>query len=82
MTRVPVTDGEIVTVGEADYCYGVGPLRLRITEPPVDLDRPGPEWVELTGREIRYDRGEPVDGRLRTALVRVTALRAHAGGGR
>ncbi|MCI4064782.1 hypothetical protein MRQ36_20315 [Micromonospora sp. R77] len=69
-------------MSEADYCYGRGPLRLRITEPPVGLDHPALEWITLTGREIRYVGGEPVDGRLRTALVRVAALRARSGGER
>lgn len=71
-----VAVGEVVTVAEADYCYGAGPLRLRVTAAPADVDHPGLEWIVLSGREIWYDRGEPRDGRPRTALVRVAALRA------
>lgn len=69
--------GDIVVVPEADYHYGLGPLRLRVTEEPRNADRPGAEWIELTGREVWYDQGEMRDGRPRTALVRVSALLAN-----
>ncbi|MFC0006127.1 hypothetical protein [Micromonospora siamensis] len=72
--------GEVVTVPEADYCYGAGPLRLRLTEEPVGLDHPRIEWVELTGVELRPDGAEAGGGRTRRALVRVAALRRGAAG--
>ncbi|MBY8870971.1 hypothetical protein K7640_03825 [Micromonospora sp. PLK6-60] len=72
--------GQTVTVPEADYCYGVGPLRLRVTREPAGLDHPQLEWVELTGVELRPDGTEAAGGRTRTALVRVAALRRGAAG--
>ncbi|MEH1016055.1 hypothetical protein V6U90_23460 [Micromonospora sp. CPCC 206060] len=68
-----VTIGEVVTVAEADYCYGRGTLRLRITEEPVG--HPALEWIELTGLEQWSYGGRWHDGRPRTALVRIAALR-------
>ncbi|TDC41434.1 hypothetical protein [Micromonospora sp. KC213] len=86
MTRrepVPlVAVGDLVEIGEADYCYGTGTLRLRITERPAGLDRPGLEWVELTGVELWPDGRAARGGEPRTALVRVAALRARPSGGR
>ncbi|MBM0237888.1 hypothetical protein JNW88_13320 [Micromonospora sp. ATA32] len=49
---------------------------MRVTEAPPGADHPALEWIELTDREIWYDRGEPRDAAPLTALVRVTALRA------
>lgn len=69
-----VTVGDLVTVGEADYCYGTGPLRLRLTAPPIGLDRVGLEWVELTGVPLHPDGSVAQGGRSRTVLVRVAAL--------
>ncbi|MFG1953356.1 hypothetical protein [Micromonospora sp. NPDC048830] len=75
-----VSVGDVVTIAEADYCYGTGPLRLRITQRPAGLDHPALEWVELTGVELRPD-GSPAPGdQARTALVRVAALRGRASG--
>lgn len=74
---VPVYVGDVVVVPEGEYLYGQGPLRLRITEPPVTTGPHDPEWIQLTGLEIWYDRGELRDGRPRTALVRLAALRAY-----
>ncbi|MGK5445264.1 hypothetical protein ACSNN7_26050 [Micromonospora sp. URMC 105] len=76
-----VSIGELATIPEADYCYGTGPLRLRVTQAPAGLTHPGLEWVELTGVEIRPDSTEARGGRPRTALVRVAALRSRSAGG-
>ncbi|MEU5939261.1 hypothetical protein ABZ807_08710 [Micromonospora sp. NPDC047548] len=77
-----VSVGQVVPIGEADYCYGTGPLRLRITEAPAGVDHPGLEWIELTGVEIRPDGSEARGSQPRTALVRVAALRSPTRGGR
>ncbi|MEV0152207.1 hypothetical protein AB0H57_00490 [Micromonospora sp. NPDC050686] len=69
-----------MTVLEADYCYGAGPLRLRVTREPAGLDHAQLEWVELTGVELRPGGTEAASGRTRTALVRVAALRRGATG--
>lgn len=79
--KIPlVSVGDVVTVAEADYCYGTGPLRLRVSKVPAGLDHPGLEWVELTGVELRPDGRPAVGGQTRTALVRVAALRARTSG--
>ncbi|TDB71108.1 hypothetical protein [Micromonospora sp. KC723] len=78
-TRNHPTVGDEVTIAEPDYCYGVGPLRLRITEPVAGLDHPALEWVEVTGVELRPDGTEARGGQPRTALVRVSALRRPTG---
>lgn len=70
-----VSAGDEITVAEADYCYGVGMLRMRITGVKTrDLAIRGLEWVQLEGIEIMRGGRE---GRPRFALVRVTALRQH-----
>ena len=65
--------GDVVTIGEADYCYGLGALHLRLTAvgdgSPVHESA---EWVQVEGVELTRDgpeRGE------RRALVQVSALR-------
>ncbi|GAA2716646.1 hypothetical protein ACFY2R_22605 [Micromonospora olivasterospora] len=80
-----VSVGDVVTVAEDDYCYGTGPLRLRITRRPAGLDHPRLEWVELTGVELRPDGSAACGDQARTApvrsaLVRVAALRGRASG--
>jgi hypothetical protein len=59
----------VLALGEADYCYGIGPLALRVTavDPPDDSG----EWVRLCGFEL-WPEGE---GDIRDVLVRVAAIR-------
>jgi hypothetical protein len=71
--RPAVTAGEVVYIDERDYLYGVGRLSLRVTV--VDPDgsyRPGAEWLQLTGVQLRRDGS---DGPQRSVMVRVAALR-------
>ena len=69
----PIKPGDIVGIEQADYCYGLGTLTLRVTEIGVDLARiPALEWVRLRGIEIRWDG---TDGNEREVFVRVSALR-------
>ncbi|MEV8503337.1 hypothetical protein AB0368_00745 [Actinoplanes sp. NPDC051475] len=67
--------GDLVEIPEADYCYGLGVLRMRITAmnvTPQDVSRL--EWVRLVGVPIfSHDQ----EGPEREALVRVAALRQH-----
>jgi hypothetical protein len=69
MSVVRLRPGQVVTIPEAHYCYGTGPLRLRVTQveenPP-----PGVEWLRVKGVEIRWDG---TDGDDRDVLVRVAA---------
>lgn len=67
---VRIRVGHIITIPEEHYCYGVGPLKMRVTRveqnPP-----PGVEWLRVLGVEIRWN-GE--DGPMRDVLVRVSAF--------
>jgi hypothetical protein len=64
---VPVP-GTVLRLDEADYCYGLGPLTLRLTtvEPPTA----GAEWLRVTGREL-HPAG---DGGLREVMIRLAAV--------
>lgn len=88
MTRRPtvpaVKPGDVLVIGEADYCYGVGELVLQVAaadpNPP-----PGLEWIRIIGTHLRWDGTR---GDRRDVLVRVTALptairagTTHQGGG-
>nr|MDT0657611.1 hypothetical protein [Micromonospora sp. DSM 115978] len=68
----PVRVGDLIRIPEADYCYGLGELLMRITVVPASAHVPGLEWVELAGVPIGY-RGR--EGTPRSALVRASALR-------
>jgi hypothetical protein len=59
----------VLALAEEDYCYGIGPLALRVTavDPPGDSG----EWVRLRGWEL-WPEGE---GDIRDVLVRVSAIR-------
>jgi hypothetical protein len=75
--RVPrgrnlATPDDVVLIREADYCYGLGDLRLRLTV--VGDGKPvheSAEWVQVGGVELRQDDTEIGP---RSALVRVSAL--------
>ena len=67
--------GDLVEIPEADYCYGLGVLKMRVTAmtvTPQEVARL--EWVRLIGVPI-YGHGQ--EGAEREALVRVAALRRH-----
>jgi hypothetical protein len=65
--------GDTICLPEADYCYGRGPLTIRVTEVDADLTRfPALEWVRVRGVVILWDG---TDGDEREVLVRVAALR-------
>lgn len=65
--------GVVLDLGEPDYLYGVGPLRLRLAT-PLDTQRLAQvEWVRLIGDEIRWN-GEIEPNR--DVMVLVSAIRA------
>lgn len=65
--------GTVLDLGEPDYLYGTGPLRLRLAT-PLDTQRLARlEWVRLIGDEIRWN-GEIEPNR--DVNVRVSAIRA------
>jgi hypothetical protein len=67
--------GDLIEIPEADYCYGLGVLKMRITAMTVTPQEvPRLEWVRLIGVPI-YNYGQ--EGPEREALVRVAALRRH-----
>ena len=67
-----VSAGDILMIEEADYCYGTGPLRLRVTAIGTPRGQvQGLEWLGVTGVEIRWNG---TDGPQRSVLVRTTAL--------
>lgn len=68
--RRRVEPGQVIEIGEADYCYGVGTLKLRVTRVAPN-QHPGLEWLRVIGTEVRWD-GK--DGDPRDVLVRVSAL--------
>lgn len=67
-----VTIGAVVLLAEADYMYGLGELRLRLTVTPnVQALWNRLEWIELTGVKMR--RNGP--GETRTVLGRTMGIR-------
>jgi hypothetical protein len=69
----PADIGDVVTIAEGDYCFGDGPLLIRVTE----ITSPHPQyphatWTFVKGIELRRDGEEVGD---RHVLVRITALR-------
>jgi hypothetical protein len=61
----------VLTLAEADYCYGTGPLTMRIDDigaDPTTFRRL--EWVRVTGREIWPDGTEHP----REVMARVSAI--------
>jgi hypothetical protein len=64
--------GDVLLINEADYCYGIGPLKIQVNA----IGRPrgqinGLEWLGVTGVEIRWNGTE---GGHRSVLVRTSAL--------
>ena len=45
--------GAVLVLGNADYCYGIGELKLRVDAVLTDLDaHPDAEWVRVVGLQI------------------------------
>ena len=64
--------GDLLVIDEADYCYGVGTLTLRLTAiGTVRGDVQALEWLGVGGVQIRWDG---TDGDHRSVLVRTSAL--------
>ena len=70
---VPViVKGDILVIDEADYCYGIGTLTIRVTGIGTPRGQvKGLEWLGVAGVEIRWDG---TDGDERLVLVRTSAL--------
>lgn len=67
--------GDVIEIPEADYCYGLGILRMRITAMTVTPQEvPRLEWIRLIGVPLYSNEQE---GPEREALIRVEALRQH-----
>jgi hypothetical protein len=64
--------GQEIYLAEADYRYGVGPLRMRVTEVlNTVMERDG-QWINVRGTIIRSGGSCGPD---RFAYLRVSALR-------
>jgi hypothetical protein len=68
----PANVGDVIQIPAGDYCFGDGPLLIRITE----IASPHPQypqatWTFVKGTELRRDGKEVGD---RHVLVRITAL--------
>jgi hypothetical protein len=72
--QVSVAGLPVQVFDETDYCYGIGPLALRLHrigwERPVPLE--GDTWLEVEGRIIDHGTGRP--GKSREVLVRACKL--------
>ncbi len=68
--RLPISTDATIELREADYKYGEGKLRLRITDCP-DLVPDYIEWIMIKAREIIWNGTERPE---RTVTVRVRAL--------
>ncbi len=72
--QVSVARGPVHVFEEPDYCWGIGPLALRLTR--VEWDRPvpyeGDTWLEVEG--LIVDRVSGVIGPRRQVLVRACRL--------
>ncbi|MDH6466113.1 hypothetical protein M2302_006319 [Micromonospora sp. A200] len=64
-----MTVGDLITVHEAFYRFGTGPLLMRITAVLNRRMVEGSLWVELSGQGVRLDGS--IDSRQRFALVRL-----------
>jgi hypothetical protein len=74
LNNVPTLRGQVLTLLEPDYQYGVGPLRLRVER--VDLAHPlpyeGEDWYPVEGVQVSADGTELG---MRQVLVRGSRLR-------
>lgn len=64
--------GQYIEVAEDDYKFGVGMLRLHVSQVLEQVQLDGALWRRLVGFEQRWDG--TVSGREREALVRVAVL--------
>ncbi|MBM7083320.1 MULTISPECIES: hypothetical protein [Micromonospora] len=68
---VPFGIGDVVTVAEQHYCYGLGTLTLRIVEVGRREEHSDGLWIRLRGVELRHPSG----ARQRRVLARLGAIR-------
>jgi hypothetical protein len=69
--------GDVIKVAEADYCYRLGELYLRLTKIGTTHRQADGQWVSLEGIELRSD-GSIFRPDSRPALVRVHGVRKQA----
>jgi hypothetical protein len=72
--QLPVKVGDELLLQEADYCYGAGPLILRVTVVHEAQRFGGEDWLRVRGMELR--RSDRLQLCERVALVRLAALPA------
>jgi len=65
----PIQPGQVLNIPEASYLYGVGDLRLRVTEVGGVQHLPDGAWLTVKGMQLRRDGTEMKE---REVLVRVS----------
>jgi hypothetical protein len=66
-----VQPGDVLTIPEAHYLYGLGDLVLRVTEVGAVQRLPDGQWLRLRGVQVAWDGTE---ARERDVLVRLSWL--------
>lgn len=66
-----VTAGDVLRFEEDDYCFGRGPLTLRVSSVGETQPLYGEPWIALSGVALRHDG---TDGDARQVLVRLAAF--------
>jgi hypothetical protein len=72
--QLAVKIGDELLLQEADYCYGAGPLLLRVTAVHEVQRFDGDAWLRVRGMQLR--RSDKLQLCERVALVRLAALPA------
>ena len=72
----PIQPGQVLKIPEDRYLYGVGELRLRVTEVGRVQRMPDGAWLKVKGMELRRDGTEIKE---REVLVRVGPVKRRSG---
>ncbi|MEV0155339.1 hypothetical protein AB0H57_16570 [Micromonospora sp. NPDC050686] len=72
---IPFRAGDVVRLAEQHYCYGLGPLTLRIVEVGRRERHSDGIWIHLRGVEL----GPPAGRRQRRVLARLDAVEVRPG---
>jgi hypothetical protein len=67
-----VRAGDVIHMSEQDYCYGFGPLTLRVTAVRGTWQRADGPWAVVDGIPLL---GEGREGPERYALIRIAGIR-------
>ena len=76
----PVSVGAVLDLSDADYRYGVGRLRLRVTSVPERQQTFGGEWMCLHGVEIDWRNADVGPRRVYVCVAALRRLLPTTGG--